>query len=158
MGVPFVNGGRMTPAHKFSVLASYSTWYNSWCHQMETFSVLLALCAGNSSVTSEFPSQRPMTRSFDVLQWPFCVCTQLMRDDVTFVTSSLIGWAHTQNDPCIGWCEYKNCRDTQPYHLFTPPYRQRIIWSDVTELLQMTMSPTMSRGRFDDFWEHEKNK
>ena len=33
---------------------------------METFSALLALCAGNSSVTGEFPSQRPMTRSFDV--------------------------------------------------------------------------------------------
>ena len=30
---------------------------------METFS---ALCAGNSPVTDEFPSQRPMTRSFDV--------------------------------------------------------------------------------------------
>ena len=33
---------------------------------METFSVLLALCAGNSSVTGEFPSPRPVTRSFDV--------------------------------------------------------------------------------------------
>ena len=32
---------------------------------METFSALLALCAGNSSVTSEFPSQRPVTRNFD---------------------------------------------------------------------------------------------
>ena len=32
---------------------------------METFSALLALCAGNSSVTGEFPSQRPVTRSFD---------------------------------------------------------------------------------------------
>ena len=37
-----------------------------WRHQMETFSVLLALCVGNSPVTSEFPSQRPVTRSFDV--------------------------------------------------------------------------------------------
>ena len=27
---------------------------------------LLALCAGNSLVTGEFPSQRPVTRSFDV--------------------------------------------------------------------------------------------
>ena len=36
-----------------------------WCHQMETFSALLALCAGNSLVTSEFPSQRPVTQSFD---------------------------------------------------------------------------------------------
>ena len=33
---------------------------------MDTFSALLALCAGNSPVTSEFPSQRPVTRSFDV--------------------------------------------------------------------------------------------
>ena len=32
----------------------------------ETFSELLALCAGNSPVTGEFPSQRPVTRSFDV--------------------------------------------------------------------------------------------
>ena len=37
-----------------------------WRHQMKTFSVLLALCAGNSPVTGEFPSQRPVTRSFDV--------------------------------------------------------------------------------------------
>ena len=39
-----------------------------WIHkhethdQMETFSALLVLCA----VTGEFPSQRPVTRSFDV--------------------------------------------------------------------------------------------
>ena len=33
---------------------------------METFSALLAICAGNSPVPSEFPTQRPVTRSFDV--------------------------------------------------------------------------------------------
>ena len=33
---------------------------------METFSALLALCAGNSPVAGEFPAQRPVTRSFDV--------------------------------------------------------------------------------------------
>ena len=33
---------------------------------METFSVLLAICAGNSPVTGEFPTQRPVTRSYDV--------------------------------------------------------------------------------------------
>ena len=33
---------------------------------METFSALLAICAGNSPVPGEFPSQRPATRSFDV--------------------------------------------------------------------------------------------
>ena len=30
------------------------------------FSALLAFCAGNSPVTGEFPTQRPVTRSFDV--------------------------------------------------------------------------------------------
>ena len=33
---------------------------------METFSALLALCEGNPTVTGEFPSQRPVTRSFEV--------------------------------------------------------------------------------------------
>ena len=33
---------------------------------METFSALLAIYAGNSPVTGEFPAQRPVTRSFDV--------------------------------------------------------------------------------------------
>ena len=33
---------------------------------METFSALLASFAGNSPVIDEFPSQRPVTRSFDV--------------------------------------------------------------------------------------------
>ena len=37
-----------------------------WRHQMETFSALLAICAGNSPVPGEFPAQRPVTRSFDV--------------------------------------------------------------------------------------------
>ena len=37
-----------------------------WRHQMETSSVLLAICAGNSPVTGEFPAQRPVTRRFNV--------------------------------------------------------------------------------------------
>ena len=36
------------------------TW---WRHEMETFSLLLALCAGNSPVPGESPTQRPVTRS-----------------------------------------------------------------------------------------------
>ena len=42
---------------------THSLW---WRHQMETFSALLALCAGNSPVSGEFPAQRPVTQSFDV--------------------------------------------------------------------------------------------
>ena len=33
---------------------------------MEIFSALLAICAGNSPVTGQFPAQRPGTQSFDV--------------------------------------------------------------------------------------------
>ena len=39
------------------------TW---WRHQMETFSALQAICAGNSPVTDEFLAQRPVARGFDV--------------------------------------------------------------------------------------------
>ena len=42
------------------------TYWPWWRHQMEIFSALLTLCAGNSPVTGEFPAQRPVTRSFDV--------------------------------------------------------------------------------------------
>ena len=37
---------------------------------MESFSALLAICAGNSPIPGEFPAQRPVTRSFDV----FLIC------------------------------------------------------------------------------------
>ena len=33
---------------------------------METFSTLLAICAGNSVVPGEFPTQRPVMQNFDV--------------------------------------------------------------------------------------------
>ena len=32
---------------------------------MKTYSALLVYCAGNSSITGEFPSQRSVMRSFD---------------------------------------------------------------------------------------------
>ena len=48
---------------KVSPWISFTSW---WRHQMETFSALLAICAGNSPVIGEFHAQRPVTRSFDV--------------------------------------------------------------------------------------------
>ena len=38
-----------------------------WRLRMETFTALLALCAGNSLATGEFPSQKPVTRNFGIL-------------------------------------------------------------------------------------------
>ena len=49
-----------------------------WRHQMEAFSALLAFCAGNSPVPGEFPSQRPVTRSFDVF-FDMCLNKQVSK-------------------------------------------------------------------------------
>ena len=46
----------------------YFVWQQTWWrHQMETTFTLLAICAENSPVTGEFPTQRPVMRIFDVL-------------------------------------------------------------------------------------------
>ena len=45
------------------IIHGLMTWRR---HQMETFSVLLAVCEGNPPVTGGSPSQRPVTRSLDV--------------------------------------------------------------------------------------------
>ena len=52
-----------TPSIYRIQLKPRSSW---WRHQMETFSALRAICAGNSSASGEFPAQRPVTRGFDV--------------------------------------------------------------------------------------------
>ena len=43
--------------------ASRQSW---WRHPMETISALLAICADNSPVIGDFPTQRQVTRSFEV--------------------------------------------------------------------------------------------
>ena len=79
---PFVRGIHRSPVnspHKgqwrgaliFSLICLWiNGWVNTdlawWRHQMEAFSALLAICAGNSPVPGEFPAQRPVTRSFDI--------------------------------------------------------------------------------------------
>ena len=60
---PFVSDDKRFIIHSISDPHRF-TW---WRHQMETFSALLAICAGNSPVTGEFPAQRPATWSFDDL-------------------------------------------------------------------------------------------
>ena len=50
-----------------NVACNWLSQYAWWRNQMETFSALLAICAGNSPVPGEFPAQRPVTQKFDVL-------------------------------------------------------------------------------------------
>ena len=49
-----------------------------WHHEMASFSVLLALCVGNSPVTGKFPSQRPVTQGFEVF-FDLCLNKQLRK-------------------------------------------------------------------------------
>ena len=71
---PLVSCGRTFRtflAYTKSKFAPIPTKYMGWSLHMMTssngnFSALLAICAGNSPVTGEFPTQRPATRSFDV--------------------------------------------------------------------------------------------
>ena len=68
---------------------------------MQTFSALLAFCAGNSPVTSEFPSQRPVARSFDAFfdmdlkKW---LSKQSWR--WWFETPLRSSWRHCNDDTC----------------------------------------------------------
>ena len=70
---------------------------NGWgtSHQTETFSALLALCAGNSPVTDEFPAWRPVTRSFGVF-FDLCLNKRLSKQSWGwwFETPSHPLWRH----------------------------------------------------------------
>ena len=66
-----------------------------WRHQMETFSALLTLCAGNSPFSGEFPSQRPVARSFNVF-FDICMNKWLSKQSWgwCFFTPSCPLWRH----------------------------------------------------------------
>ena len=84
-----------------NVLLVFRTW---WRHQMETFSALLALCAGNLPVTDEFPAQRPVTRSLGVFfdlrlnEW---LCKR-QSWDWWFETPSRPLWRHGNDKHSVG--------------------------------------------------------
>ena len=95
---------------------------------METFSALLAICAGNSPVTGEFPTQRPVTRSFDVFLglrlnkrlgkqsrgwwfetpwrplWRHCNGWWNLAKNDSLVLSSYPWWAKTLAPSCAKYC------------------------------------------------------
>ena len=87
-----------------------------WCHQMETFSALLAICAGNSPVTGEFPTQRPVTRSFGVF-FDLCPNERLSKQSWGW-------WFGTLSSPL--W-RHRNVTDG------LPPNRRQVIASTNTD-------------------------
>ena len=116
-----------------------------WHHQMETFSTLLALCAGNSPVTGGFPSQRPVTRSFDIFfhlclnkrlskqSWgwwfepPSCSLWRHCNEDVFLITNSTcIHFLHTCDASIPRWYLSQPSKLYLPSSLPTftcPPYQ-----------------------------------
>ena len=85
----------------FAYVAPVSPW---WCHQMERFSALLAICAGNSPVNGEFSTQRPATQSLDAffdLRQNKRLCKQ--SGGWWFETPSRLVWRHRNVSPVKKW-------------------------------------------------------
>ena len=85
------------------------TW---WRHEMETFSALLAICAGNSPVPGEFPTQRPVTWSFDVF-FDLCLNKRLSKQSW--------GW----------WFETLSCPLWRHYNEMLPRHRDGCVVSNL---------------------------
>ena len=84
----------------------HSPWLR---HQMETFSALLALCAGNSPVTGEFPSKRP-EKARDAELW----CFHLLLNKWVG-TQSRRRWFKTPSRSL-----WRQCNVTLPLYLLSP--------------------------------------
>ena len=76
---------------------------------MESFSALLAICAGNSPVPGEFPTQRPVTRSFGVF-FDLRLNKQLSKPSWGwwFETLSRPFWRHRYDLDITGTWELRN--------------------------------------------------
>ena len=98
----------------------FFVWLNKWLNKpcmvtSSSISALLALCAGNSPVTGEFPSKRPVTWSLDVL-FDLRLNKRLSRQSWVwwFDTPSCYLWRHSNVNssfdvvtslPLVGSCD-----------------------------------------------------
>ena len=106
IGPSMVGAEETSDYHKYGITQNLSDPW--WRHQMEAFSASLALCVGNSPVTGEFSSQRPVTRNFDV-SFDLCLNKRLSKQSRRrwFETSSRSLWRHC-NDMRVSWT-YRYC-------------------------------------------------
>ena len=118
-------------------LVQHSYSFTIGHHHMDTFSALLAFCAGNSPVTSEFPAQRPVTQSFDVSfdqrlnNW---LCKQLTRR--WFQTTSRPSWRH-----CNGYTRF--------VHAMTQRHMIGTVWSmNMSEIIDQYKVSQISTNDF----------
>ena len=108
------------------------TW---WRHQMETFSALLAICAGNSPVNSPHKGQWRGALMFSLI----CACKQSW--GCWFETPSRSLWRHC-NDPCIWYVIFvlDKARIIDFYHRVWSEFRQQrnLLWAEFLVNLKMT--------------------
>ena len=73
-----------------------------WRHQMETFFALVVFCEGNPPVTFWFPSQRPVSRSFEVF-FDLRLNKRFNKQSRRrwFETPSLSLWRHCNSRGCL---------------------------------------------------------
>ena len=88
------------------VIEAQESLYTWWRHQIKTFSALLALCEGNSPVTGEFPTQRPVTRSVDV----FFICARIsVWDAIALIMTSILFYSRENRLSDRGHPVYTRC-------------------------------------------------
>ena len=87
-----------------------------WCHDMESFSTLLALCEGNPPVTHGFPPQRTIVTEFWCFLW--CMPEQMVEQTVEFpviCNAMALMWHHCKVLIILFWpqCVKGKCWTTQ---------------------------------------------
>ena len=120
----------------YSMLTPYQLNYIPWwSHQMETFSALQAICAGNSPVIGEFPVQMPVTQSFNVF-FDLRLNTRLSKQwwGWWFETPSCPLWHHC-NDPRVLDLFYYILLVWPPFHQSLVRKRQLIFHLSVIKRL-----------------------
>ena len=84
---------------------------------METFSSLLAICAGNSPVSGDFPAQRPVARSFDVFFY--------LRLNKRLNKQSWVLWFETPSRPLWRHCNVSGLPYTKKHMLDPHPHYEK---------------------------------
>ena len=104
--------------------ACYTKQMTWWRQQMETFSALLVICAGNSPVPVVFPTQRPVARSCDVF-FDLRLNKRLSNQscDWWFETLSRLLWRHRNDIPASSIYSTATCERTNRRMLWPKPAR-----------------------------------
>ena len=110
-----------------------STW---WRHQMETFSVFLALCEGNSLVTGEVTTQRPVTQSFVVFFD--------LRPNKRLSKQSWCWWSETPSRSL--WRHYNEVKMIMYFYRYHHSFSFFIIWRRAIAIYEMDFVVTNNKN------------